>query len=133
MAEKKRQKKVVRKKKVRLQESDGIAHIQATFNNTIITITDMRGNVIAWSSCGKNGFKNSKKSTSYAAQQTAKDIASTVINMGLKNIHVRVSGPGSGRDSAVRSLQGEGLNVLSIVDTTPIPHNGCRPPKRRRI
>ncbi len=133
MAVKSKQKKTVRKKKVRLQETDGIAHIQATFNNTIITITDKKGNVITWSSCGKNGFKNSKKSTSYAAQQTAKDIASKVLNMGLRNIHVRVSGPGSGRDSAVRSLQAEGLNVLSILDTTPIPHNGCRPPKRRRI
>jgi small subunit ribosomal protein S11 len=133
MAEKKKVKKSVRKKKVKLQESEGVAHIHASFNNTIITITDTKGNVIAWSSCGKIGFKGSKKSTSYAAQQTAKGVANIVSNMGIRTIHVRVSGPGSGRDSAVRALQSQGLRVLSIKDTTPIPHNGCRPPKRRRI
>ncbi|MCK4338856.1 MAG: 30S ribosomal protein S11 [Candidatus Cloacimonetes bacterium] len=133
MAVKKKAGKTVRKKKVRLHESEGVVHIKASFNNTIITITDMKGNVIAWSSCGKIGYKHSKKSTSYAAQQSAIDIAKTIINMGLKNVHVRVSGPGSGRDSTVRALQSQGLRVLSIIDTTPIPHNGCRPPKRRRI
>ena len=133
MAVKKKTGKTVRKKKIRLLESEGIVHIKASFNNTIITITDMKGNVIAWSSCGKIGYKNSKKSTSYAAQQTSKDITNSITNMGLKSVHVRVNGPGSGRDSAVRSLQAGGLRILSIVDTTPIPHNGCRPPKRRRI
>lgn len=133
MAAAKNRRKTIRKKKVRLLESEGIAHIKASFNNTIITVTDMKGNVIAWSSCGKIGYKSSKKSTSYAAQQSAKDLANSVLAMGLKTIHVRVSGPGAGRDSSVRGLQGQGLQIVSITDTTPIPHNGCRPPKRRRI
>ncbi|MBC8526155.1 MAG: 30S ribosomal protein S11 [Candidatus Cloacimonetes bacterium] len=132
MAVKKKFKKTVRKK-VKLLESEGVAYIKSTFNNTIITITDLKGNVIAWSSCGKVGFKNTKKSTSYAAQQTSKEIANRVANMGIRAIHVRVCGPGSGRDSAVRSLQAQGLKIISIKDTTPIPHNGCRPPKKRRI
>ena len=130
MAEKKR---TVRKRKVKLQEAEGIAFVKASFNNTIITITDMKGNVIAWSSAGKIGYKGSRKSTSYAAQQIAIDIVNTVTNMGLKSVHVKISGPGSGRNSAVRVFQSQGLDVLSIEDTTPIPHNGCRPPKRRRI
>ncbi len=133
MAVKKKSGKTIRKKKTKLHESEGIVHIKASFNNTIITITDLKGNVIAWSSCGKIGYKGSKKSTSYAAQQSAKDVANTITNMGLKTVHVKVSGPGSGRDSAVRALQAQGLRILSIIDTTPIPHNGCRPPKRRRI
>ena len=133
MAEKKKVRKTVRKKKAKLQESEGVAYIRASFNNTMITITDMKGNVIAWSSCGKIGFKGSKKSTSYAAQKAAKDVVNIVSNMGIRTVHVRVSGPGSGRDSAVRTLQSKGLKVVSIRDTTPIPHNGCRPPKRRRI
>ncbi|MEA3475960.1 MAG: 30S ribosomal protein S11 [Candidatus Cloacimonadota bacterium] len=133
MAVKKKAGKIIRKKKTKLHESEGIVYIKASFNNTIITITDLKGNVIAWSSCGKIGYKGSKKSTSYAAQQSAKDVANTITNMGLKRVQVKVSGPGSGRDSAVRALQSQGLRILSIIDTTPIPHNGCRPPKRRRI
>ncbi|MBC8313746.1 MAG: 30S ribosomal protein S11 [Candidatus Cloacimonetes bacterium] len=125
--------KTAKKKKVRLQETEGIAFIKATFNNTIITVTDMKGNVVAWSSAGKIGYKGSRKSTSYAAQQTAIDIVNTVTNMGLKSVHAKINGPGSGRNAAIRVFESQGLNVLSIEDTTPIPHNGCRPPKQRRI
>lgn len=127
------QRRTTQRKKVRLQEPEGIVYIYATFNNTIITITDKKGNVLAWSSCGKIGYKGSKKSTSYAAQQAAIDVADAVLAMGLSDVHVKVNGPGPGRDSAIRTLHGRGLQILSLKDVTPIPHNGCRPPKRRRI
>jgi len=111
----------------------GIAHVKATFNNTMITITDRQGNAIAWSSSGSLGFKGSRKSTPYAAQVAAEKAASRAIEHGMKNIDVEVMGPGSGRESALRTFQTLGLIVGSIKDVTPIPHNGCRPPKRRRV
>ena len=126
-------KKVFKKKKEKKNIQDGIAHIQSTFNNTIVTITDMNGNVISWSSAGVKGFKGSRKSTPYAAQQTAEDAAKKAMAHGLKNIEVYVKGPGSGREAALRSLQSVGLNIRLIRDVTPIPHNGCRQPKRRRV
>ena len=126
-------KKVFKKRKEKKNIQDGIAHIQSTFNNTIVTITDMNGNVIAWSSAGVKGFKGSRKSTPYAAQQTAEDAAKKAMVHGLKNIEVYVKGPGSGREAALRSLQSVGLNIRLIRDVTPIPHNGCRQPKRRRV
>ena len=126
-------KKVFKKKKEKKNIQDGIAHIQSTFNNTIITITDMHGNVIAWSSSGVKGFKGSRKSTPYAAQQAAEDAAKKAMLHGLKNIEVYVKGPGAGREAALRSLQSMGLNIRLIRDVTPIPHNGCRQPKRRRV
>jgi len=126
-------KKVFKKKKEKKNIQDGIAHIQSTFNNTIITITDMNGNVIAWSSSGVKGFKGSRKSTPYAAQQAAEDAAKKAMLHGLKNIEVYVKGPGAGREAALRSLQSMGLNIRLIRDVTPIPHNGCRQPKRRRV
>jgi small subunit ribosomal protein S11 len=126
-------KKVFKKKKEKKNIQDGIAHIQSTFNNTIITITDMNGNVIAWSSSGVKGFKGSRKSTPYAAQQAAEDAAKKAMLHGLKNIEVYVKGPGAGREAALRSLQSIGLNIRLIRDVTPIPHNGCRQPKRRRV
>lgn len=126
-------KKVVRKKKERKNISNGMAHIQATFNNTIITITDTVGNVLAWSSAGMKGFKGSRKSTPFAAQIAAEDCAKKAQEHGLRNIEVYVKGPGSGRESALRALQAAGFNVSLIRDVTPIPHNGCRPPKRRRV
>ena len=126
-------KKVFKKKKEKKNIQDGIAHIQSTFNNTIITITDMHGNVIAWSSSGVKGFKGSRKSTPYAAQQAAEDAAKKAMLHGLKNIEVYVKGPGAGREAALRSLQSIGLNIRLIRDVTPIPHNGCRQPKRRRV
>ena len=126
-------KKVFKKKKEKKNIQDGIAHIQSTFNNTIVTITDMNGNVIAWSSAGVKGFKGSRKSTPYAAQLTAEDAAKKAMIHGLKNIEVYVKGPGSGREAALRSLQSVGLNIRLIRDVTPIPHNGCRQPKRRRV
>ncbi len=126
-------KKVFKKKKEKKNIQDGIAHIQSTFNNTIVTITDMNGNVISWSSAGVKGFKGSRKSTPYAAQQTAEDAAKKAMVHGLKNIEVYVKGPGSGREAALRSLQSVGLNIRLIRDVTPIPHNGCRQPKRRRV
>ncbi len=121
------------KKKSRAVESEGIAHIKATFNNTLITITDSSGNTICWSSAGKSGFKGSKKSTPFAAQVAAEECARTALSMGVKRVQVRVQGPGSGRESAVQSLKAAGLGIRSIRDVTPIPHNGCRPPKRRRV
>ncbi|MBS3740875.1 MAG: 30S ribosomal protein S11 [Candidatus Cloacimonetes bacterium] len=133
MAKKRKNKARKKKRKVKLQESEGIVHIKASFNNTIVTITDMKGNVIAWASGGKIGYKGSRKSTSYAAKLTSTEVAKDVLNMGLKKVHIELKGPGSGRDSAVRSIQAAGLEVLSITDITPIPHNGCRPPKKRRI
>ncbi len=111
----------------------GRAYIQATFNNTIVTLTDPTGNVIAWSSAGANGFKGSRKSTPFAAQMTAEAAARRAQEHGLRQVDVFVRGPGSGREMAVRSLQSSGVMVMSIADTTPIPHNGCRPPKRRRV
>jgi len=121
------------KKKVRRNIQTGVAHIQATFNNTIITITDPEGNVIAWSSAGTQGFKGARKSTPFAAQIAADDAAKKAMEQGLRAIDVYVKGPGSGRESALRSLQAAGLKVHLIKDVTPIPHNGCRPPKRRRV
>ncbi len=126
-------KKIVRKKKEKKNIPNGIAHIQATFNNTIITITDVIGNVIAWSSAGSVGFKGSRKSTPFAASQAAEDVAKKARENGVKNLEVLVRGPGSGRESAIRSLQSSGLNISVIRDQTPIPHNGCRQPKRRRV
>ncbi len=111
----------------------GQAHIQATFNNTIVTITDPAGNVICWGSAGAAGFKGSRKSTPYAAQVTAEQAARKAIDNGMRSLEVFVKGPGAGRESAIRSLQSAGLSVVSITDVTPIPHNGCRPPKRRRV
>lgn len=123
--------------KVRRRERKSIprgqAHIQATFNNTIVTLTDPNGNVISWGSAGGQGFKGSRKSTPYAAQVTAETAARKAMDHGLRQVEVFVKGPGSGREAAIRSLQASGLSVTAIVDVTPIPHNGCRPPKRRRV
>jgi len=113
--------------------SQGIAHVQASFNNTIVSITDLRGGVIGWSSAGKCGFKGSRKSTAYAAQMVAQDACRQAMGHGLKEVEVRVKGPGSGRESAVRAMQAIGLDVTVIRDVTPVPHNGCRPPKQRRV
>jgi len=121
------------RKKVKRQVSQGIAHIRASFNNTIITITDMQGNALASDSAGRKGFKGSRKSTPFAAQVASEAVAKLVKEMGLRDIHVRVRGVGSGRESAIRAIHSAGLNVKSIEDVTPIPHNGCRPPKKRRI
>ncbi len=112
---------------------DGIVYIKATFNNTIVTITDMEGNTVVWGSAGKAGFKGSKKSTPFAATVAAEQAAREAISLGMKRVHVRVQGPGPGRESAIQSLQSSGLQVRSIRDVTPIPHNGCRPPKKRRV
>jgi small subunit ribosomal protein S11 len=111
----------------------GIAHVQASFNNTIVSITDLRGGVIGWSSAGKCGFKGSRKSTAYAAQMVAQDACRQAMGHGLKEVEVRVKGPGAGRESAIRAMQAIGLDVTIIRDVTPIPHNGCRPPKQRRV
>ena len=111
----------------------GIAHVQATFNNTIVSITDLRGSVIGWASAGKMGFKGSRKSTAYAAQMVAQDACRQAMGHGLKEVQVRVKGPGSGRESAVRAMQAIGLEITVIQDVTPVPHNGCRPPKQRRV
>lgn len=113
--------------------SQGVAHVQASFNNTIVTITDLRGSVIGWSSAGKCGFKGSRKSTAYAAQMVAQDACRQAMGHGLKEVEVRVKGPGAGRESAVRAMQAIGLDVTVIRDVTPVPHNGCRPPKQRRV
>jgi small subunit ribosomal protein S11 len=121
------------KKKERKNISSGVVHIQSTFNNTIVTITDSMGNVVSWSSAGIHGFKGSRKSTPFAAQLTAEDAAKKAMEHGMKSVEVYVKGPGSGRESALRSLQAAGFNVVMIKDVTPIPHNGCRPPKRRRV
>jgi small subunit ribosomal protein S11 len=121
------------KKKSRKVEATGIAHIKATFNNTIITLTDEGGNVIAWASPGKMGFKGSRKSTPFAAQRAAQAAARASMELGLRKVEVWVKGPGSGREAAIRSLQAAGLEITAIKDVTPIPHNGCRPPKRRRV
>jgi small subunit ribosomal protein S11 len=121
------------KKKEKKNIQNGVVHIQSTFNNTIITITDQTGNVVAWSSAGTQGFKGSRKSTPFAAQMAASDAAKKAMEHGMKNVEVYVKGPGPGRESALRSLQATGFNVIVIKDVTPIPHNGCRPPKRRRV
>ncbi|MFY9395053.1 MAG: 30S ribosomal protein S11 [Halanaerobiales bacterium] len=123
----------VRRKKVKRNIDKGQAHIRSTFNNTIVSITDEQGNIIAWSSSGKVGYKGSRKSTPFAAQLAAEDAAKQAMEQGVKEIEIYVKGPGSGRESAIRSLQAAGLNVSLIKDVTPIPHNGCRPPKRRRV
>ncbi|HJL85298.1 MAG: 30S ribosomal protein S11 [Candidatus Marinimicrobia bacterium] len=122
-----------RKKKKVLTSDEGVAHIKATFNNTIITLTDLHGNVVAWASAGAMGFKGSRKSTSFAAGQAAEKAANIALDIGLKRVRVEVKGPGSGRESAIRSLAVVGLEITAIKDVTPIPHNGCRPPKRRRV
>jgi len=128
-----REQKSKKKKKQRVVEAEGVAHINATFNNTLITITDVNGNAITWGSAGKSGFKGSKKSTPFAATIAAEECAKEALSLGLKRVHVRVQGPGSGRESAIQALQSAGLAIRSIKDVTPIPHNGCRPPKRRRV
>jgi small subunit ribosomal protein S11 len=122
-----------RKKKERKNILNGVAHIRSTFNNTIITITDTAGNAIAWASAGSQGFKGSRKSTPFAAQVAAESAAKKAMEHGLQNIEVYVKGPGSGREAALRALQGAGFNIILIKDVTAIPHNGCRPPKRRRV
>lgn len=121
------------RKKIRKSVSDGIAHVQATFNNTIITITDRQGNTLSWATSGGAGFKGSRKSTPFAAQVAAEMAGRTAMEYGIKNLEVRIKGPGPGRDSSVRALNALGIKITSIADITPIPHNGCRPPKRRRI
>ncbi len=128
------QKKVRRgKRRVKKNIEKGQAHIRSTFNNTIVTLTDTAGNALSWSSAGELGFKGSRKSTPYAAQNAAEEAAKRAMEHGLKTVDVFVKGPGSGREAAIRALQTAGLNVISIKDVTPIPHNGCRPPKRRRV
>jgi small subunit ribosomal protein S11 len=125
--------KAARKKKSRKNVSEGVVHIHSTFNNTIVTITDYQGNVISWSSAGTVGFKGSRKGTPFAAQQAAENAAKKAMDHGLRSVQVFVRGPGAGRESALRSLQSAGFHVSLIKDVTPIPHNGCRPPKRRRV
>lgn len=126
--------KVRRKTKKRERvDAHGKAHIKATFNNTIISLTDTYGNVISWATAGKSGFKGSRKNTPFAAQLSAETAAKEAMELGLSKVDVEVKGPGSGREAAIRSLQAAGLEILSIKDVTPIPHNGCRPPKRRRV
>ena len=129
------QKRVVkgRKKKVKKNIEKGQAHIQSSFNNTIVTLTDVEGNALGWSSAGELGFKGSRKSTPYAAQTAAGEADKRAMEHGLKTVDVFVKGPGSGREAAIRALQAAGLEITSIKDVTPIPHNGCRPPKRRRV
>jgi small subunit ribosomal protein S11 len=122
-----------RKKKKQLSDPNGMAFVKATFNNVIVTITDADGNVVSWSSAGKEGFKGSRKNTPYAAQLSAETAAKTAHEMGLRKVEVFVKGPGSGREAAVRGMASSGLEVTSIKDRTPLPHNGCRPPKRRRV
>ena len=126
-------KKVVKKRRERKNIEKGAVHIQATFNNTIITISDVEGNTISWASAGELGFKGSRKSTPYAAQSASETAAKLAMEHGLKSVEVFVKGPGSGRESAIRALETVGLQITLIKDVTPIPHNGCRPPKRRRV
>ena len=121
------------KKGKKIVESEGVAHVSATFNNLLITITDMKGNTLVWGSAGKAGFKGSKKSTPFAATVAAENCGREAMNLGVRRVHVRVQGPGSGRESAIQALASVGLKVVSIRDVTPIPHNGCRPPKKRRV
>ena len=126
-------KKVIKKRRERKNIEKGAAHIRATFNNTIVTITDVAGNAVSWASAGELGFKGSRKSTPYAAQMAAETAAKAAIDHGMKTVEVYVKGPGQGREAAIRALQSAGLEVNMIKDVTPIPHNGCRPPKRRRV
>ena len=126
-------KKVVKKRRERKNVEKGVAHIRSTFNNTIVTITDMQGNAIAWGTAGEIGFKGSKKSTPYAAQTAAEHADKIAVDNGMKTVEVLVRGPGAGRESAIRALATAGLEITMIKDVTPIPHNGCRPPKRRRV
>ncbi len=121
------------KKKVKKNVQSGIAHIQSTFNNTLITITDVAGNVLCWSTAGGQGFKGSRKSTPFAAQVAAEECAKKAMEHGIRQLSIHVKGPGSGRESAVRALQAQGIKITLIRDVTPVPHNGCRPPKRRRV
>jgi len=123
----------VAKKTKKVVESEGVVHIMATFNNTIVTVADLHGNVVAWGTAGKSGFKGSKKSTPFAATVAAEQAGREAFNMGVRRVHVRVQGPGAGRESAIQALANAGLIVKSIRDVTPIPHNGCRPPKKRRV
>lgn len=129
----KRQEKRSRKRRVKKHVESGMAHIRSTFNNTIVTITDPHGNAISWASAGALGFKGSRKSTPFAAQTAAETAAKTAMEHGMKGIEVSVKGPGAGREAAIRALQAVGLEVTAIRDVTPVPHNGCRPPKRRRV
>jgi small subunit ribosomal protein S11 len=132
-AEEKAPERAARKKKGRKNIAEGVVHIHSTFNNTIVTITDYQGNVISWSSAGSMGFKGSRKGTPFAAQQAADSAAKKAADHGVRSVQVFVRGPGAGRESALRSLQAAGIHISLIKDVTPIPHNGCRPPKRRRV
>ncbi|MFQ3546451.1 30S ribosomal protein S11 [Halobacillus rhizosphaerae] len=122
-----------RKRRVKKNIETGVAHIRSTFNNTIVTVTDVQGNVIGWSSAGSLGFKGSRKSTPFAAQMASEAAAKNAMDNGMKTLEVTVKGPGAGREAAIRSLQAAGLEITAIRDVTPVPHNGCRPPKRRRV
>lgn len=133
MAEQRGQGKGRPKRTRKHADAEGMAYIKATFNNTLITITDMSGNTVAWGSAGKSGFKGSRKSTPFAATRAGEQVGREAVNMGVKRVHVRVQGPGSGRESAIQALSSAGLSVRSIRDITPIPHNGCRAPKKRRV
>ncbi len=133
MAKQATKKTAVRRRRERKNIENGAAHIQSTFNNTIVTLTDEQGNALSWASAGGLGFRGSRKSTPFAAQSAAETAAKAAMEHGLKNVKVYVKGPGSGREAAIRALQTVGLNVTMIKDVTPIPHNGCRPPKRRRV
>lgn len=126
-------KTTTRKRRVKKQIESGVAHIRSTFNNTIVTITDVHGNAVSWSSAGALGFKGSRKSTPFAAQMASETAAKVALEHGMKSLEVSVKGPGAGREAAIRALQATGLEVTSIKDVTPVPHNGCRPPKRRRV
>ncbi|MEJ5358915.1 MAG: 30S ribosomal protein S11 [Desulfobacterales bacterium] len=121
------------KKKIKRSVASGVVHIQSTFNNTIVTVTDTMGNTVAWSSAGVLGFKGSRKSTPFAAQVAAEDAVRKAMEAGMRNVEVYIKGPGPGRESALRALQNTGIHVTAIKDVTPVPHNGCRPPKRRRV
>jgi len=125
--------KVAKKRKIKKNVAIGVAHIQSTFNNTIVTFTDKNGDVLAWATSGGSGFKGTRKGTPFAAQVASENAAKKVVAMGMKEIDVRVKGPGAGRETAVRAIQSSGIRIKSIKDVTPIPHNGCRPPKRRRV
>ncbi|MEJ2633765.1 MAG: 30S ribosomal protein S11 [Calditrichia bacterium] len=127
-----RRARTVKKKKEQV-DALGVAHIRSTFNNTTVTLTDSKGNVISWATAGKVGFKGSRKNTPFAAQMSAETAAKEAMELGLRQVAVEVKGPGSGREAAIRSLQAAGLEIMSIKDVTPIPHNGCRPPKKRRV
>ncbi len=133
MAKQIKKQKATRKKKITRTVTHGVAHIQSTFNNTVVTITDKEGNALTWASAGAIGFKGARKGTPFAAQLAAESAAKKAMDFGLKHIEVYVKGPGAGRESAIRSLQAAGLSISLIKDVTPIPHNGCRPPKRRRV